>query len=385
MPDDTTRRQSNAVFLDNLEQADRLRKWHAFCAQMPFADGPTGDAAGSTWADVIFGPDETDIRDVDAAARIRRRIDDLCRRAENPDGEMPPLQALLLVFLHWMETPTRLYNGLMARHRDLYYRGELGLSERGLELDGPEAGAMEAHAPGMAGTDDKPGAASPFFRRAAHRLHHRNRILTAADMQAFVQDTFPLVRAMKLVKDEKRPRTYRLVVVRASEKSSAADDGVAGEQAQDANKALLSIEQTIRRHCSPWLVISVEEAEPLPRGVSVVIRRARANRTAARDSGNRGAQNGTPPGESAGAIDKAIARDVETRYGRWTVAQDGRTLLLGQALDRYRLVELLLGNSHVDELVSLSVDDGAAPAEHQYVVPRVTVSEHRPVTGDKDA
>ncbi len=47
-----------------------------------------------------------------------------------PQGDLPPQQAFLLAFLRQLETPQALLNTVAARHRDLYYRKMLGLSER---------------------------------------------------------------------------------------------------------------------------------------------------------------------------------------------------------------------------------------------------------------
>lgn len=47
-----------------------------------------------------------------------------------PEGHLPPQQAFLLAFLRQLETPQALLNTVAERHRDLYYRKMLGLSER---------------------------------------------------------------------------------------------------------------------------------------------------------------------------------------------------------------------------------------------------------------
>lgn len=53
----------------------------------------------------------------------------LARLAENPqpDGTLAPHQTFLLVLMQLLETPKQLLNTLPYRHRDLYYRGLLGL------------------------------------------------------------------------------------------------------------------------------------------------------------------------------------------------------------------------------------------------------------------
>ena len=47
-----------------------------------------------------------------------------------PQGNLPPQLAFLLAFLRQLETPQALLNTVAERHRDLYYRKMLGLSER---------------------------------------------------------------------------------------------------------------------------------------------------------------------------------------------------------------------------------------------------------------
>lgn len=112
--------------LDDGDTLQRLRDWYAYCQLIPFDSvwPPEANAGrqGKTWADVMFPGG------VDTLAR-------LVEQARRPDGQMSPHQAFLLAFLRMLETPQALFNRLAWRHRDLYYRHELQLSERPGEAD----------------------------------------------------------------------------------------------------------------------------------------------------------------------------------------------------------------------------------------------------------
>lgn len=61
------------------------------------------------------------------------RLADIYQQPEIAAGNLPPLQAFILSFLRLQETPVALLNWFPAAHRELYYRHQLGLTERRAE------------------------------------------------------------------------------------------------------------------------------------------------------------------------------------------------------------------------------------------------------------
>lgn len=61
------------------------------------------------------------------------KLAEIYAHPEQAEGLLPPLQAFLLTFLRLLETPQALLNSFPAAHRELYYRQQLGLSEKPAE------------------------------------------------------------------------------------------------------------------------------------------------------------------------------------------------------------------------------------------------------------
>lgn len=61
------------------------------------------------------------------------KLADIYARPERAEGALPPLQAFILTFLRLLETPQALLNWFPGAHRELYYRQQLGLSEKSAE------------------------------------------------------------------------------------------------------------------------------------------------------------------------------------------------------------------------------------------------------------
>ena len=96
---------------------DRTLQWH-LQRWLEEAKKQTGDP-DINW-DGFWFPKSTDD---DLLVRLQALLN-------APEGDLPPQQAFLLAFLRQLETPQALLNTVAARHRDLYYRQMLGLSER---------------------------------------------------------------------------------------------------------------------------------------------------------------------------------------------------------------------------------------------------------------
>ena len=112
MFDPLASQQDESFVLDDRTIDWHLRHWAEYCQCIPFVD-----STGSTdWKEVLFGPGSGNAL-VEALAK-------------EPDGQMRPDQAFLLAVLKLLQTPKNLLNELPAKHRQLYYRQELGLRER---------------------------------------------------------------------------------------------------------------------------------------------------------------------------------------------------------------------------------------------------------------
>ncbi|MEB5890002.1 baseplate J/gp47 family protein [Enterobacter roggenkampii] len=58
------------------------------------------------------------------------KLAEIYEQPERAEGALPPLQAFVLAFLRLLETPQALLNTFPGSHRELYYRRQLGLSEK---------------------------------------------------------------------------------------------------------------------------------------------------------------------------------------------------------------------------------------------------------------
>ncbi|WGS53953.1 hypothetical protein LFL96_23225 [Paraburkholderia sp. D15] len=103
--------------LDNRSTGQLLQSFHDYAALIPFDDQ-------HSWADVYFNGGAT-------PASLAALFDD----PSVADGELPPHQAFMLGFLDLLRTPRAILNYFPAAHRELYYRGLLGVSEKPAEPD----------------------------------------------------------------------------------------------------------------------------------------------------------------------------------------------------------------------------------------------------------
>lgn len=108
---------TNFIF-DPRTLQQRLEAFKQYCAKIDF------ETSGEHWDALFFNNGQTP-----------QTLAALFANPEQADGTLLPHQAFLLAFLHMMETPRRLINGIPERHRQLYYRGVLGLSERPAQPD----------------------------------------------------------------------------------------------------------------------------------------------------------------------------------------------------------------------------------------------------------
>ncbi|HEI8868281.1 TPA: hypothetical protein SLG40_003839 [Serratia odorifera] len=110
--------QINDFELDNRSLLTRLTAFQAYCQTIPFGND------GAFWDEVFFNGENT-------PQALAARFADPTLEART----LPPQLAFLLAFMRMMETPRRLLNCIPARHRQLYYRGGLGLSEQPAQPD----------------------------------------------------------------------------------------------------------------------------------------------------------------------------------------------------------------------------------------------------------
>jgi hypothetical protein len=144
-------KQNNDFVLDNRSLLTRLTAFQAYCRTIPFG------TTGAYWDQVFFSGEHTPHT---LAARLAE--------PQLDPRTLPPQLAFLLAFMTMMETPRRLLNGLPERHRQLYYRGELGLTERPAQPDTalvvfrPEPEQAELYLPqGMELTAGQDSAGTP--------------------------------------------------------------------------------------------------------------------------------------------------------------------------------------------------------------------------------
>lgn len=94
---------------DNRSLLTHLQNFQTYTRAIPFNDL-------KNWDEVFFNDGQTP-----------QSLAALLEQAASAPGTLQPQQAFLLAFLKMMETPRRLMNTLPARHRDLYFRGVLGV------------------------------------------------------------------------------------------------------------------------------------------------------------------------------------------------------------------------------------------------------------------
>ncbi|HBO5143994.1 hypothetical protein FA378_31105 [Pseudomonas aeruginosa] len=97
--------------LDDRDLSWHLRRWRDEAKKRPF-EGETH------WDDVWF------------PQGVEALLAELGGLLKLPNGNLAPHQAFLLAFLRQLETPRDLLNTVLPRHRELYYRQMLGVSER---------------------------------------------------------------------------------------------------------------------------------------------------------------------------------------------------------------------------------------------------------------
>lgn len=108
---------STGFRLDNRSDEAILSAIYDYAALIPFDDD-------HSWADLLFMKGNTP-----------KKLAELYRDSRLADGMLPPQQAFLLAMLKLLETPRALLNHFPAAHRELYYRGLLGLRERSAKAD----------------------------------------------------------------------------------------------------------------------------------------------------------------------------------------------------------------------------------------------------------
>ncbi|MBV4465867.1 hypothetical protein KVG95_21295 [Pseudomonas sp. SWRI79] len=106
----------NGFTLDDRTVEDLLKLLKDYSQQIPFDKDKNWDA-------VFLSPVNAE------------RLAAIYRQPGLADGSLAPHQALLLAFYRLLETPKALLNRLPGMHRQLYYRGLLGLKERGMVPD----------------------------------------------------------------------------------------------------------------------------------------------------------------------------------------------------------------------------------------------------------
>lgn len=111
--------KNNDFELDNRSLLTRLIAFQAYCKTIPFGDPKTKNY----WDQVFFSGEHTP----QSLAALFTEPEDV--------RNLPPQLAFLLAFMQMMETPRRLLNSIPERHRQLYYRGELGMTELAAQPD----------------------------------------------------------------------------------------------------------------------------------------------------------------------------------------------------------------------------------------------------------
>ena len=140
MPDDQIR-QREAFVLDDRSLVKRLDDLRAYCQLITVHDSSQQEG---NLAQVLLGkvagasapPKDMTLEDVESKwAQLRDYLVRLYESPEHADGKMPPEHAFLLTVLGLLETPRALLNTFPDRHRDLYYREMLGMTERPARSD----------------------------------------------------------------------------------------------------------------------------------------------------------------------------------------------------------------------------------------------------------
>lgn len=103
--------------LDDRTVQQKLTFLKNYTAYIPF------DTANNKCWDSLLFPDEWSVE----------KLANVYARPELAEGKLPPLQSFILAFLRLLETPQALLNAFPAAHRELYYRQQLGLSEKAAE------------------------------------------------------------------------------------------------------------------------------------------------------------------------------------------------------------------------------------------------------------
>jgi hypothetical protein len=106
--------------LDSRSDESILNDVYNYTKLIPFASSNSG----ASWADLFF-----------MAGNSPEKLAQLQGNSDQADGTLLPHQAFLLAFLNLLKTPRALLNYFPAAHRELYYRGLLGVSEQGAEPD----------------------------------------------------------------------------------------------------------------------------------------------------------------------------------------------------------------------------------------------------------
>ncbi|WP_102681553.1 MULTISPECIES: hypothetical protein [unclassified Pseudomonas] len=106
----------NGFALDDRTVEGLLQFLQDYSQLIPFAEN-------SNWDKIFLAPANA------------QRLAAIYRQPELADGSLAPQQALLLAFYRLLETPKALLNRLPAMHRQLYYRGLLGLKPRAMVPD----------------------------------------------------------------------------------------------------------------------------------------------------------------------------------------------------------------------------------------------------------
>ena len=104
--------------LDDRSIEERLEYIRSYCEKIPFMDGQSV----FSWADFFFRRGVTENVEDTLTALVN-----LYNNPDQADGLLAPEQVFLLAFLKMQDTVISLINGLPRAHKQLYYRGYLGL------------------------------------------------------------------------------------------------------------------------------------------------------------------------------------------------------------------------------------------------------------------
>ena len=104
--------------LDDRSIEERLEYIRSYCEKIPFIEGQSV----FSWADFFFRTGVTN-----KAEETLTTLANLYNNPDQADGLLAPEQVFLLAFLKMQDTATSLLNTLPRAHKQLYYRGYLGL------------------------------------------------------------------------------------------------------------------------------------------------------------------------------------------------------------------------------------------------------------------